>query len=358
MTYEYAGNLHVHTRYSDGYGSHDDVALAGLQAGLDFVVTTDHNIWVEGIDGYRYLGDRRLLLLTGEEIHDRSLHPQRNHLLVYEARRELSALAHDTQAVLDAVRQAGGLAFLGHPFDPAAPRFHRPSLPWTEWDVTGYTGLELWNFMAEFKSRLPSLPVAIYYAYRPSDIGRGPSAEALARWDQLLGAGKKVFAIGGADAHAFPAQLGPLKKTLFPYSFLFRAVNTHVLIEEPLTGQVEKDRRLIMQGLQSGQAFVGFDLPCPTRGFRFTAGGDGQSTGMGGVVRSHFGVTLQAHLPQRADIRLLRDGQVVRTWEDTQAMIYTTTEVGIYRVEASIFYRGRVRTWIVSNPIFVQPWRR
>lgn len=358
MTYEYAGNLHVHTLYSDGYGTHDDVALAGLQAGLDFVVVTDHNLWVEGIDGYRYLGDRRLLLLTGEEIHDRSLHPQRNHLLVYEARRELSTLAPDPQALLDAVRQAGGLAFLAHPFDPPAPRFHQPSFPWTEWDVTGYTGLELWNFMTEFKSRLSSLPRALYHAYRPSEIGRGPSPEAVTRWDRLLGSGKKVLAIGGADAHAFPARLGPLKRTLFPYSFLFRAVNTHVLAHEALTGEVEKDRRIIMEALRSGQAFIGFDLPASTRGFRFTAGGDGQSAEMGGVIRPRFGVTLQVHLPQRAEIRLLQNGQTIRTWEDSQAMVYTTPEAGTYRVEASIFYRGRLRTWIVSNPIFVEPFRR
>lgn len=358
MTFEYAGNLHVHTRYSDGYGSHDEVALAALQAGLDFVVTTDHNVWVDGVDGYRFLGDRRLILLTGEEIHDRSLHPQRNHLLVYEARREMSALAPDPQTLLEEVRRAGGLAFIAHPFDPPAPRFHQPGLPWTEWDLTGYTGLELWNFMTEFKSRLSSLPRAVYYAYRPADIGHGPAPAATARWDQLLGSGKRVFAIGGADAHAFPASLGPLKRTLFPYAYLFGAVNTHVLTEAPLTGELEADRKTLMESIGRGSMFIGYDLPASTRGFRFTAGGDGQTAGMGEVIRSRFGVTLQAHLPQRVDIRLVRDGGTVRTWEDSQAMVYTTPDPGVYRVEASIFFKGRMRTWIVSNPIFVEPYRR
>jgi hypothetical protein len=358
LTYEYAGNLHAHTRYSDGYGTHDQVALAGLQAGLDFVVTTDHNIWIDGMDGYRYLGDRRLLLLTGEEIHDRSLHPQRNHLLVYEARRELSTLAPDPQVLLDATREAGGLAFLAHPSDPAAPRFRQPALPWTEWDVTGYTGLELWNFMTEFKSRLTSLPRGLYYSYRPADVGRGPMPEVTARWDQLLGAGRKVFAIGGADAHATPVSLGPLKRTLFPYRFLFGAVNTHVLTEAPLTGEVENDRRALMQSIRDGHMFIGYDLPASTRDFRFTAGGDGRSASIGDVIRSRFGVTLRAHLPQRADIRLLRNGNTVKVWQDTQAFVHTTPDPGVYRVEASIYFRGRARTWIISNPIFVEPFRR
>ncbi len=358
MTHEFAGNLHVHTRYSDGNASHDEVALAGLQAGLDFVVTTDHNIWIEGIDGYRYLGDRRLLLLAGEEVHDRSLHPQRNHLLVYEARRELSTLAGDPQTLLDSVQQSGGLAFLAHPSDQAAPRFRQPALPWTEWNVSGYTGLELWNFMTEFKSRLSSIPQALYYSYRPTDVGRGPAPEVVTRWDQLLGAGKKTFAIGGADAHAIPVRVGPLKRTLFPYAFLFGAVNTHVLTEVPLTGHVEDDRRILMESIRVGRMFIGYDLPASTRGFRFTAGGDGRSAGMGEVIRSRFGVTLQAHLPQRADIRLLRNGNTVKTWQDAQAFVYTTPDPGIYRVEVLIYYKGRTRTWIVSNPIFVEPWRR
>ncbi|MEJ2562258.1 MAG: PHP domain-containing protein, partial [Anaerolineales bacterium] len=70
MLHEYAGNMHNHSIYSDGHGSHVEIARAAIQAGLDFIVVTDHNVWVDGMDGYRYLGKDRVLLLTGEEIHD------------------------------------------------------------------------------------------------------------------------------------------------------------------------------------------------------------------------------------------------------------------------------------------------
>jgi len=50
--FEYTGNLHVHTPYSDGEGSHEHVAQAALLAGLDFVIFTDHNVRVGGIEGY------------------------------------------------------------------------------------------------------------------------------------------------------------------------------------------------------------------------------------------------------------------------------------------------------------------
>ena len=36
--------LHMHTQYSDGSGSHRDIARAALRRGIDAVVVTDHNI--------------------------------------------------------------------------------------------------------------------------------------------------------------------------------------------------------------------------------------------------------------------------------------------------------------------------
>ena len=41
-------NLHMHTRYSDGTGTHRDIAQAAIAAGVDVVIVTDHNILVQG----------------------------------------------------------------------------------------------------------------------------------------------------------------------------------------------------------------------------------------------------------------------------------------------------------------------
>ncbi len=87
--HEYIGNLHAHTVYSDGEATHDEVAAAAVDAGLDVVWVTDHNVYAHGLDGYRYRRGRRVLLLVGEEIHDQIRVPQKNHMLVLEARREL-----------------------------------------------------------------------------------------------------------------------------------------------------------------------------------------------------------------------------------------------------------------------------
>jgi hypothetical protein len=354
LIHEYVGNLHLHTPYSDGHVTHENIARAAIRADLDFVVTTDHNIWVGGMDGYRTMGQKRVLLIVGEEVHDQTRDPQKNHLLIYETGSELAAYAKDPQALIDEVNNAGGLAFIAHPVDPEAPAFKEPNLSWEIWDIDGYAGLEIWNFMSEFKSLLKSFPKALFYAYNPTQIASGPFEESLVKWDSLLAKGKRVVAIGGADAHAFPIRMGPFRRTLFPFEFHFRTVNTHVLTNEPLSGEADIDRQRIFQAIRRGHCFVGYDLPASTKGFRFVGIGDQGQVIMGDTLRSEFGATLQIKLPLRTSVRLLRNGDEVKSWKHTEVAVYTARETGAYRVEAFIPFKGKMRGWIYSNPIYVQ----
>ena len=347
-------NLHMHTRYSDGDGSYEDIAAAARNAGLDAVIVTDHNVWVNGAQGYYSNENKRVLLLVGEEIHDQARQPQKNHLLVFGAHRELATFAPEPQLLLDAVGKAGGLAFIAHPVDPAAPPVNQGDISWVDWDVRGFTGLELWNGFSEFKPRIKSKLHAIYYAYFPQQIARGPLPEALHRWDELLSSGKKVVAVGGSDAHSNRMHLGPLKRTIFPYEFHFRAINTHVFVPRPLGIDAESDANMILEALRQGHCFIGYDLPAPTRGFTFTAQGLQQTAQMGDELDSNGGVTIQIRLPRRTECVLLKDGKPVRTWRNHDMCTYITTEPGVYRVEVYVNYLGRRRGWIYSNPVYVR----
>ena len=64
-------NLHMHTRYSDGSGLHKDIAAAAFKAGVDVVIVTDHNILVNGFEGYYKEKNKKILTqvteLTGEQ---------------------------------------------------------------------------------------------------------------------------------------------------------------------------------------------------------------------------------------------------------------------------------------------------
>ncbi len=343
----------MHTHYSDGTGSHAEIAAAAMKTDLDAVIVTDHNVWVNGPGRYYKDGNRRVLLMIGEEINDQFRQPPKNHLLVFGAGRELATYAYDTQLLLDSIARAGGLAFIAHPVDPAAPSVNEGDYSWVDWNVQGFTGLELWNSFSEFKPRIRSRLHAIYYAFFPARIARGPLPETLRKWDELLSLGKKVVAIGGSDAHAFKLRLGPLHRTVFPYEFHFKTVNTHVLLPCPLGTDAAADADLILDSLRQGHCFIGYDLPYPTRGFSMSAHGMQQTAQMGDELVSKGGVTFKIRLPRRTDCALFKDGKPMRTWSNRDLCTFNTSEPGVYRLEVYIYYLGRKRGWIYSNPVYV-----
>jgi hypothetical protein len=107
--------------------------------------------------------------------------------------------------------------------------------------------------------------------------------------------------------------------------------------------------------MAAGHCFVGYDLSAPTRGFRFTGQGLEKTAVMGDEIRAKNGVTLQVKLPlAAAEIRLLKNGQVVVSSKNTMSCTHITTEPGVYRVEAYRRYLGKLRGWIYSNPIYVR----
>jgi hypothetical protein len=194
----------------------------------------------------------------------------------------------------------------------------------------------------------------LFYAFFPAFVSSGPLPATLARWDELLGTGFKVVGVGGSDAHALHMHLGPLHRTIFPYEFHFRGVNTHILSSQPLTGDALVDRRIIYEELAEGRCFIGYDLAGDTRGFRFSAQGrDNRAVIMGGDIPAQGGVTLQARLPGIAEIRLIKDGMLLKTWGTQMACTHITTAPGVYRIEAYKNYLGKKRGWIFSNPIYL-----
>ncbi len=351
---EIVANIHMHTRYSDGTGLHKDIAEAALEAGVDVVYITDHNILVKGMERYYSQGKKRVLVLVGEEVHDQDRNPQKNHLLILGTNHELATYADDPQILIQKANEARALTFLAHPTDPAAPRFGEDDLSWVSWDVRGFTGIELWNHLSELKRYMTGYPNILYHIYNPERVAVAPFEDVLNHWDELTRQGLRVVAIGGSDAHAIHGKLGPLRRDVFPYSFHFRCINTHLLLPEPLSGDFDKDKAAVLSALKQGHAFVGYDLPAPTRGFRFSAqGGNGQAV-MGDEIALGSGVTLQVRLPERCECNLVLNGRVIKTWEKRENFTHIATEPGVYRVEAYRQFLGQRRGWIFSNPIYLR----
>jgi hypothetical protein len=351
--YELIINLHMHTTYSDGSGTYADLARAALKTGVDVLLITDHNILLRGSNNYFRDGKKRVLLLSCEEIHDQGRDPQKNHLLVFGTDRELSPLAENPQSLIDSVHSEGGICFIAHPVDPAMPAFGEADISWVDWGVTGFTGIELWNGFSELKSIAKGKWDAVAYAYFSEFIPHGPLPETLRLWDKLTINGQRVVAVGGSDAHAQHMSLGPLHKVIFPYEYHFSTINTHVLTPNPLTGELFLDRKMVFDSLAAGHCFIGYDLPAPTRGFHFTAQSKDNIAMMGDEITFSGSVTFQARLPHTSEIRLFRNGKVIKTLHG-DTLVHDTAKPGVYRIEAYKRFLGKLRGWIFSNPIYIK----
>lgn len=364
--YHYSGNMHIHTRYSDGEKWHGAVAQDAISAGLDFIIVTDHNVHVTGVEGY-YENERgRVLLLTGEEVHNVRRNPQASHFLAYGVGKELASFAEDPQTLIDQTLEAGGYGFLAHPHEADLSLIDSPDLGWHDWDIEGFSGLEIWNYMSIFKNtvaeRLESLRyknkvisslVALRMVLRPERYVNGPDPRTLALWDEFLAKGMRITAVGNSDAHGTPMVLGPIRREVYPYEFLFRAVNTHVLLPEPLNGDIDHDRRLLLRAIGRGHSWVGYDMAGRTDEFRITVQG-AVSGIMGDEMPLGMGATLQIRAPARCRIRVIRHGVVVTEVDRESNLTFIPSEPGAYRIECRVPYEGLERGWIFSNPIYLR----
>jgi hypothetical protein len=357
---EIVGNLHLHTTASDGTGTHAEVALAAARAGLDFIVFTDHNVAVDGVEGWYYDPDSgsRVLCLMGQEVNDESLDWEHSHLLCYFNTDDLQDVTPNPQRLIDTVVKRGGLCFLAHPLERPGYNGSRGTIevyPWVHWDVSGFTGIELWNAMTDVKRQLRTIPRGLLGAYLPPWAITAPFPETLTKWDELLANGQKVVAIGNSDAHAMGFRLYKiLYRIVLPYEYLFRAVNTHLLLAEPLADEVDRARQQIYDALRLGHCFVSYDLVGSSRGFSFTAASHDQRAVMGETAILQSSTTLRISSPQRAKIRLIKDGRLIAK-ANAKELTYQTAEPGVYRVEAYRRFWGWQRGWVFTNPIYVVP---
>jgi hypothetical protein len=206
--------------------------------------------------------------------------------------------------------------------------------------------------MSDFKGALWSRLAAAFYLLVPGAALRGPHKATRRKWDELLAAGRRVTAIAGADAHARKYKIGIVNKVGFPYETLFRWVNTHLLVERPLSGDLATDKRLVYDALRAGRTWVGYDRLASTHSFLFQARSGTNVATIGEDLARTAATVFEVTTPKRGSIRLIRNGQVVAKRYGAQ-LSFTTTEPGVYRVEVYRPLWGEPRGWIFSSPIYV-----
>ncbi|MBA4420185.1 MAG: hypothetical protein C0391_03470 [Anaerolinea sp.] len=352
--YEVIVNSHVHTYLSDGHASYQEIAEAAIKAGLDAVILTDHNVFVRGMDRFYHSNGKKVLLLAGLEVHDQLRYPQKNHLLAFFPTADLSRFASEPSQLIQHAISTGALTFLAHPVDPEMRAFGEPDISWVDWEIKGYTGIELWNGFSEIKGRSRNILDTIFYAFFPHYLAHQPLTATLKLWDDLIAKGKPCVAIGGSDAHALQKKALWFTKTIFPYAYHFRAINNHLQIENPLSDHVEIAKIQLYEAFSRGRSFIGYELPFPTKGFSFCGQGMKGTVQMGETSGIKGGITFHVHLPALAECTLLKDGHQVKIWKNSTNCTYITDKPGVYRVEVYTHYLGKRRGWIYSNPIYAR----
>ncbi len=347
--FEYVGNLHIHSLYSDGTGSVREIAQSAKRVGLDFIILNDHAHMTDSLhlEEEGYYDD--LLVLLGLEIGGRY-----HHCLAFDMKEMVAGQSLGPQEVIDSVNGQKGLCFLAHPFEKGMPFMERSiAYTWNDLSVDGYTGICIWNFSSRWKERVSGPLHGLFLLLFKSQMLKGPSRKTLSFWDASC-QHRRVVAIGGSDAHASSFRWGPVHFTPLVYDHLLGSIDVHILLDVRLPTDPAEAKQEVYGALRQGRLFIAHENLGPARGFRFyyvSEGGLHLTMGEEGPFKPG---ELFIKTPSDARIRLLRDGSVQKEWHGREAS-FSVNEAGVYRVEAyrRISFFG-LRPWIFSNPIYLR----
>jgi hypothetical protein len=295
-----------------------EMGFEGFQSGLFVVVGYEHND-KNNINHYLAMGTTKVI---GEKDH-----PQR---------------------YIDEIRNDGGFGFLAHPIERRHYFKDYPAYPWSEWQVTGFDGIELWNQMSDWLENLKSW-LNFFRLFYPRRFLLYADKELIGKWDDFNRA-TFVSAVGGVDAHTMKKKIGILRLTIFPIKVELKGIRTHLYLREPLPpGDPIKAKALFFDALKNGRGFISNYRRNDARGTRIfieDAAGNFMFPGRpeGGAIPV-LPARLRVHLPEKADIVLFRNGTLWRKQTGSCAA-FEITDHGLYRIEA----RKGKNVWIYSNP--------
>ena len=351
------GALHVHSQRSDGGGTLDDIAEEANAAGLDFVVVTDHG---DGTVGTRATYYDDLLLVEGAEISTRG-----GHYIAVGHGPTSSPLGGDAKGVVEDVRRHGGLGIVAHPNSSGEGlAWQDPALP--------VDGVEWLNADSQWRMSgvLAFAKAVTWYWLKPTEsLGMllTRPTETMHQWRN-----RRVFGIGGVDAHARLVVLGDgqygrggLTLSVPSYHTMFGLFGVRVALEEPFSGLADQDVNFLLEGFKKARSYIVVDAYGEPGKFDFFGEriDSNELVEMGDEVGEGVVSKFRARVDGATDvaIRLLRDGEVVKEVNSSElsysGLNYELAGQGggrriSYWVE---IFRSGVPSmpWIISNPIHI-----
>lgn len=345
--FEYKGHIHIHSRYSDGGGKVKQIAARAAQAGLDFIIITDHynlNGLYEGEEGCR----NGVLVMIGMEVNQEC-----NHYLALGVKEVVANNDKNPQAVIDEVNRQKGIGIIAHPFEKGSPYYQKGrTYEWKDWSVSGFQGIEIWNYLSQFRDACTSILKSVYLLFNPVAGLSQPCSQALKTLDQLQEAGHKIFAYGGSDAHGIRIRVGWIPIKVSPYYLCFRLINMHVLCRKELSGNLQFDKAQIYEALREGRSWIACDYYRPSDGFCFELHDDIEAWPIGSSVKFTPNLKITVKTPAWARVVLLHNGRYLEASQG-KSHFFTNLQPGVYRVEAYLKDKYRYRPWIYTNSIWI-----
>jgi hypothetical protein len=307
----YAGDNHIHSKYSDGWGTVSEVAATAKLNGLSFLSCTDHNTTLQD-SAVNANCTSEMLVMTGCEVtpnyklannwgHAVSLFSNK---MIPFSNTPSQANAQAIVNNINALNDGNGFAIMAHPY--------LKGCPWTYTNVTGFKGLEVWTCFT---------PI------------HGPySIQAFNLWDKKNSAGLQQYGFAESDAH-----------------------NLDMVGKPHIVAHLKKLTKEDVHNAVSNGQFYGTDGPA----IRFTV----DTVMMGGSLpvtsKRLVKISMKAYSAQGIDsMYLLKNGVLINGFSysnfttNVQQVVYNEAIPGdFYRMECT----NRWCQFAFSNPVFIVP---
>lgn len=341
MTYFLKGAIHIHTTCSDGSGDISEISRSAKMAGLDWLIITDHNNMdvKEGI----YNG---VYVIVGEEI---SPSYDANHCMAFGLKNNIEN-TENPEVYLQEVKKQGAFSCICHPHESLNRKNPYKPIRWKYDDLSLIDGVELWNYFSNWTDLYNDKNVfsqAYYYLFG-NFMKNEPKKETLELWDRMnFGSDRVKFAIGGLDAHKIQFRKFFLKFPVYPYYIMFKTIVNVIPSKDKPSENFEEAKEFILNSLKAGRHFISDRRRCNNCEVLYSAHNKDLTCLSGETLELDDDCAICVELPEKAEIRLIKDGVLWLTERKKERAFFRIKYPGKYRVEVYKKSNG----WIFTNPI-------
>jgi len=119
--------------------------------------------------------------------------------------------------------------------------------------------------------------------FLPAYVLKGPMDITLKRWDRLNKKGR-VVGIGELDNHDTPRKILGITVGVFSFKRAFRFIRTHLLLDNPLSGDAEEDTNALLGALRNGRTYMAMEYFREAKGFLLSISDHNREATSGGRV--------------------------------------------------------------------------